>query len=274
RLWLEDLGVYGLRSYEKFVPEKVFQQPPQAIARFLRHLWVTDGSIGMKAVSSGSYPNVFYASSSERLVREVQSLLLRLGINALIRRVPQPGKGRDQFNVVLGGKADLDTFVDVVGAVGNYRGQQLKIVEQHLSAHSTSSKRDFVPGDIWANIIIPAMETAGISRGELRWKVAIQNREFGKNASRERVARIGEIVRSPELTRLAESEVYWDQIGSIEPDGETEVYDLTVPGTSNFIDNLFITHNSIEQDSDIVMFLYRDVVYNPETEFPNAAEII
>jgi len=31
---------------------------------------------------------------------------------------------------------------------------------------------------------------------------------------------------------------------------------------------------SIEQDSDIVMFLYRDVIYNPDTEFPNAAEII
>jgi replicative DNA helicase len=68
--------------------------------------------------------------------------------------------------------------------------------------------------------------------------------------------------------------VYWDEIASIEPDGETEVYDLTVPSTSNFISNLFTTHNSIEQDADIVMFLYRDVVYNPETEFPNAAEII
>jgi len=31
---------------------------------------------------------------------------------------------------------------------------------------------------------------------------------------------------------------------------------------------------SIEQDSDIVMFLYRDAVYNEATEFPNQAEII
>ncbi len=31
---------------------------------------------------------------------------------------------------------------------------------------------------------------------------------------------------------------------------------------------------SIEQDSDIVMFLYRDVVYNEATEFPNQANII
>ena len=31
---------------------------------------------------------------------------------------------------------------------------------------------------------------------------------------------------------------------------------------------------SIEQDADVVMFVYRDEVYNPDTEFPNIAEII
>lgn len=31
---------------------------------------------------------------------------------------------------------------------------------------------------------------------------------------------------------------------------------------------------SIEQDADIVMFLYRDVIYNESTEFPNQADVI
>ena len=40
--WLDDLGVFGLRSYEKRVPDAVFAQPAAAIGVFLRHLWATD----------------------------------------------------------------------------------------------------------------------------------------------------------------------------------------------------------------------------------------
>ena len=31
---------------------------------------------------------------------------------------------------------------------------------------------------------------------------------------------------------------------------------------------------SIEQDADVVMFIYRDVVYNPETDDPGKTEIL
>jgi replicative DNA helicase len=31
---------------------------------------------------------------------------------------------------------------------------------------------------------------------------------------------------------------------------------------------------AIEQDADLIMFLYRDIVYNPETEYPGLAELI
>ncbi len=68
--------------------------------------------------------------------------------------------------------------------------------------------------------------------------------------------------------------VFWDRIAGIVRDGETEVYDLTVEHHHNFVCQQCVVHNSIEQDSDVVMFLYRESVYNEATEFPNQADII
>ncbi len=75
-------------------------------------------------------------------------------------------------------------------------------------------------------------------------------------------------------TEATMSDVYWDEIISIEPGGEAEVYDLTVDELHNFVAGDIVLHNSIEQDSDIVMFIYRDDIYNQESERKNIADII
>jgi replicative DNA helicase len=65
----------------------------------------------------------------------------------------------------------------------------------------------------------------------------------------------------------------WDPIESIEPDGVEDVYDLTVEGLHNFVAEDIIVHNSIEQDSDVVVFIYRESKYNDEAD-PSEADLI
>ncbi|WP_243664933.1 DnaB-like helicase C-terminal domain-containing protein [Rhodothermus marinus] len=84
---------------------------------------------------------------------------------------------------------------------------------------------------------------------------------FRQNLSRARALRLAEAASCPALRQLAQSDVYWDPIVSIEPDGVEEVFDLTVPGPHNFVANDIIAHNSIEQDADVVLFIYRPERY-------------
>lgn len=54
------------------------------------------------------------------------------------------------------------------------------------------------------------------------------------------------------------------------------MFDLVMPGTCNFVANGLVAHNSgeLEQVADLVVFIYREDYYNPETDKKNIAEII
>ncbi len=276
--WLQRLGTDAYHAWEKRIPGPVFTCPEAEIAFFLRHLWSTDGNISWKRLA-GRKPAaaIYYASTSELLASQVQHLLLRLGIHSTLKKVLQPGY-RPIFHVhIQGCRPQLD-FLRTVG----YVGARAKIIPELIAAleeivpHATLGA---LPRVLWKEMIEPVKVAAGVS-----WRAVASGLDmqycgsalFKAGISSERLGRLADVLKSVPLRELADAPVYWDTIASLEPLGVENVYDATVANTHNFVANDIIIHNSIEQDSDVVMFIYRKDRDKPNVgpEEENIAEII
>jgi replicative DNA helicase len=97
---------------------------------------------------------------------------------------------------------------------------------------------------------------------------------YGDPLDRKHLQMVAEVVGDRRLTDMAAGDIRFETIESITELGDEPVFDATVPGTHNFVAGGIVVHNSIEQDADIVMFIYRDEVYNPESPDRGSAEII
>jgi replicative DNA helicase len=179
--------------------------------------------------------------------------------------------------VKLTGAHDVSRFLNIVGCLGEGREATAGRIRAALAAGRANPNRDVIPAAAWRSVVEPARVAAAVTTRGLHAELGnayCGSALYKSNLSRERADRAAVAVESEQLTRLAHSDVYWDRVVSIEPDGVEEVYDLTVEGLHNFVAEDIVVHNSIEQDADVVMFIYRDEYYNKESERLGEADVI
>jgi replicative DNA helicase len=265
--WLDGMGLFGLRSHEKFIPAQIFSLPKRQLALFLRHLWATDGSV---TVSGSGCVRVYYGTTSERLARDLQSLLLRFSIAGRLRAVGNT-YGHPQWTLDVPGVDEQRRFLAEIGVHGD-RAVQVKRALMRLQSMTAAGRFDTIPADVWKRVR-HAMDERSVGLALLQARVGTASRGDLNpliNPSRKRLRRIANALGDAELDTLATSDVYWDTIKSIESNGEQPVYDATVLESHNFVANGIGVHNSIEQDSDMVILLHREDAY--ERESPRAGE--
>ena len=164
----------------------------------------------------------------------------------------------------------------LVGSYGS-RGEIVPALIKSLKAIAPNTNTDTLPKEVWKLLIEPEKEKVGMSWRNIADKMEVSyngSALFVSGLSRARLTKVATTLSSQTLLHLAESDVYWDEVVFIESKGEEETYDMTVPGTHNFVANDFIVHNSIEQDADLVMFIHREDKYKEESEKTNIAEIL
>jgi replicative DNA helicase len=270
-VWLESMGLFGLRSHQKFIPPQIFSLPHKQLAFFLRHLWATDGSV---TIAKSGAIRVYYGTTSERLARELQALLLRFGI---IGRLHAVGNvyGHPQWTVDVAGVKDQRQFLDEIGVHGE-RGLAAVKARFRLDSMTAAGRFDTIPSGVWERVS-RIMQERSIPLHRIQ--VSVGSRSGGDLKTnicptRTRVGRIAQVLGNAELEMLATNDVFWDTVSSIESLGYQSVYDATVLGTHNFVANGINLHNSIEQDSDVVILLHREDFYEPESARAGEADLI
>ena len=117
----------------------------------------------------------------------------------------------------------------------------------------------------------------------LKNKIKIQLTSNHKILGKSGWLRISEITNKSEIfcaikgkknLLTTEKKFFYEKVLNLEYKGIHTVYDKTIPNFHNYLVETVILHNSIEQDADIVIMLYREDYYNEKQLLPQITEFI
>jgi len=236
--WLTQFGLWGKKSDVKRFPDQAWRWNRETLREFLRALMSCDGSI---FATPNGRPRIEFAVASEGLAKDVHHAFVRFGIVARLYR-----KSERCWRVQITDSESVARYQAEIGWIGEKADRFPKDLPQfrgnngHLPAAvwqlvgQAASTRHLS----WAKLAVASGERVRTSKFET------YNPRTNHGLSQRRLAIFNEVLEDPQLAALANPELYWDRIASIEPTGNHQVYDLTVPEGANFIAEDVIVHNT------------------------------
>ncbi|MBC7776774.1 MAG: DNA polymerase III subunit alpha [Phycisphaerae bacterium] len=229
----------GCSSETKFVPEFLFGLDESCIAFFIASYWDCDGYVGKKMAH--------IKTISPLLARDIQTLLLRLGIYSKIYESAYYSNRRQKTMTAYQLTVyNLELFEEKVAP-------HLKL-KQLVERERMAESRD----DVSRPILFAEIDSVwqGSQRGLMREHGFNKQHFDAKNKIRPRIAAnvaapLTELLELPFTKRNLN--VRWEEIAEITPAGEELVYDITVEGIHNFVGNNIILHNCVYQEQIMLL---------------------
>ncbi len=227
---LKPAGNHGEGAEGAFIPSKVLQAGRACVAAFLRGLFEADGSVHRGTIT--------LASTSQKLISQVQIALLSLGIVATVRTMPSQvntlGK-RTKYELRILNRREAEKFVQEVGFISERKRSRAADLGNIVDR-----------GD---SIAVPVLceefyhQSQGLAN-EVRQRIIglVSNGALTQQFVRETVSEYP-MLSQTRLAQLVDKDIYLDEIISIE-DGYSDTYDLSVPDNHTYVANGFVSHNT------------------------------
>jgi replicative DNA helicase len=233
--WLRELGLMGKLADQKRFPDCVWRWDRERLAEFTKTLMSCDGTV----YSMGGYPRIEFAVACQGLAEDLHHALVRFGIVAKL------WKKKDRcWRVEITEPASVDLYQRTIGWIGE-KSRRFAPTQNYRRGNL-----GLLPKEIWTEIRASAgmrgltLSAVATRAGERGAGERGFNPHTSRGISQGRLANYADALRDRALAQLASSQIYWDEITSIEPTGEHQVYDLAVPETHNFIAQDILVHNT------------------------------
>jgi replicative DNA helicase len=169
---------------------------------------------------------------------------------------------------ILGVEAQM-LFLNTVGAFGP-RVRPAEKLAAALAGKKANTNVDTLPEEVLYRVGF-LMQQQGMPRSQ-----AAAVLRYSCCPSRPLVSKYADLLDDEYLRSASSSDIFWDRILNVDFVGEEVVFDLTVPATACWLADGVVSHNSgaLEQDADLILLIYREEVYDPNTTRKGIADII
>jgi replicative DNA helicase Mcm len=205
---------------------------------FLRGLMDADGSVSNRDRGGSS---ILLSTISEDLSRQVQLMLETYGVRARTRERDRRGTCELADGRTIESK-HVQHFVEIYGADVDRYAERIGF---DVEAKRTALQQIVSDGGRRGDTLPVGAALAQVDGPSGAY---YQNVHRGDNPGRGRARAMLDDIDlgpvEPVVETAVEADLRWDEVVAATDTGEKEVFDLTVPGTHNFVGNGVVTHNT------------------------------
>jgi intein/homing endonuclease len=270
--FIQDYEIVGERSINKEFPKTILRASRDKVAAFISGLFDTDGTVQVATAKGGTAICVSFSNTSQRLVEQLQYMLLRFGIvSTSSSRQRENVNWNRAYELLITGQ-NVKKFAEQI----NFRLTRKRLI---LEAGLAAKKRWATSEDEVPNVKDKMLAIATKYRTQ---RGAAHRISYTKLTKLKVITRdtINKFIQAysftndpfiEKLRELAAEHIYYDSIASI-TDSEADTYDIHVPDTHEYCANGFFSHNTKIRGQRANVIIADEFAYIPQEIYQNVVE--